>query len=94
VPDTTTRLFVSFTNERYVRKAAAVKFDESAHRPNRQRIGIVAPLQAWINQGPTNLDVVTSIKTRACDALQAVLRSKSRRTGTDLRLMCRGDERC
>jgi hypothetical protein len=94
VPDTTTRLFVSFTNERYVRKAAAVKFDESAHRPNRRRIGIVAPLQAWINQGPTNLDVVTPIKTRAYDALQAVLRSKSRRTGTDLRLMRRGDERC
>jgi hypothetical protein len=54
----------------------------------------VAPLQAWINQGPTNLDVVTPIKTRAYDALQAVLRSKSRRTGTDLRLMRRGDERC
>ena len=94
MPDTTTRLFVSFTNERYVRKAAAVKFDESAHRPNKQRIEIVAALLSWINQSPTNLDVATPIKARACDALQAVLGTKSRRAGTDLRLMVRGAERC
>jgi hypothetical protein len=94
VPDTTTRLFVTFTNARHIGKGAAVKFDESAHRPDKRRIEIVATLQGWINQSPTNLDVVTPIKARACDALQAMLRSKSRRAGTDLRIMRRGAERC
>jgi hypothetical protein len=94
VPDTTTRLLVTFTNERYLRKTAAVKFDESAHPPNRRRVEIVATRQAGINQSPTNLDVVGPIKARACDALQAVLGSKSRRAGTDMRLMRRGAERC
>ena len=94
MPDTTTRLFVTFTKVRHIGKGAAVEFDESAHRPNKRRIGIVAALQAWINQSPTNLDVVAPIKARACDALQAVLKSKSRRAGTDLRLMRRGAERC
>ena len=54
----------------------------------------MATRQSWINQSPTNLDVVTPIKARACDALQAVLGSKSRRAGTNLRLMRRGAERC
>jgi hypothetical protein len=54
----------------------------------------VAARQSWINQSPSNLDVVAPIKTRACDALQAVLGSKSRRAGTDLRLMHKGAERC
>jgi hypothetical protein len=94
VPDTTTPLLVTFTNTRHIGKRAAVEFDESAHRPNNRRIEIVAALQAWINQSPTNLDVVAPIKARACDALQAVLRSKSRPAGTDLRLMRRGVERC
>lgn len=71
-----------------------MKFDESAHRPNKQRIEIVATLQSWINQSPTNLDVVTPIKARACDALQAVLGNKSRRAEIELRLMRRGAERC
>ncbi|MEB3980699.1 hypothetical protein OQ968_05410 [Mycobacterium sp. 663a-19] len=47
---------------------------------------------AWINQGPANRDVVAPIKARACDALQAVRRSKPR--PTELRLMRRGAERC
>jgi hypothetical protein len=94
VPDTTTPLFVTFTNARHIGKGATVKFDESAHRPNKQRIEIVATLQSWINQSPTNLDVVTPIKARACDALQAVLGNKSRRAEIELRLMRRGAERC
>jgi hypothetical protein len=94
VPDTTTRLFVTFTNVRHISKRAAVEFNESAHRPNKRRIEIVGTLQPWINQSPANLEVVAPIKARACDALQAVLASKSRRAGTDLRLMRRGVERC
>jgi hypothetical protein len=54
----------------------------------------VPPLEAWINQSPTNLDVVGPIKARACDALQAVLRSRSRQPAADSRLMRRGVERC
>jgi hypothetical protein len=54
----------------------------------------VGTLQPWMNQSPANLDVVTPIKARACDTIQAVLRNKSRRTVTDLRLMRRGVERC
>lgn len=51
-------------------------------------------MQAWINQSPTNLDVVAPIKSRACDALQAVLRSRSRQSAAESRLMRRGVERC
>jgi hypothetical protein len=94
VPDTTTRLLVTFTNTRHIGKRAAVEFDEAAHRPNNRRIEIVATVQARINQSPTNLDVVAPIKARACGALQAVLGSQSRRAATDLRLMPRGAERC
>jgi hypothetical protein len=94
VSDTTTRLFVTFTKARHSGKRAAVKFDESAHRPNKRRIEIVAAMQPWINQSPTNLDVANPIKARACDALEAVLGSKSRRAGTDVRVMRRGAERC
>ncbi|QZA17864.1 hypothetical protein K3U93_01010 [Mycobacterium malmoense] len=51
-------------------------------------------LQGWISQSPTNLDVVAPIKARACDALQAVLRSKARQGGPSSRIMRRGAERC
>lgn len=71
-----------------------MKFDVSAHRPNKRRIEIVATLQSWINRSPTNLDVVAPIKARACEALQAMLRGKSRPARTDVRLMSRGAERC
>jgi hypothetical protein len=54
----------------------------------------VPPLQAWINQSPTNLDVVAPIKARACGALQAVLKSRSRQLAADSRLMRKGAERC
>lgn len=85
---------MTFTKVRHIGKRAAVEFSESAHRPNKQRIEIVGTLQPWMNQSPADLDVVTPIKERACDALQAVLRNKSRRAGADLRLMRRGVERC
>ena len=53
-------------------------------------------LQDWIPQGPANLDVVTPIKARACDALQAVLKSRRRPApaAAGSRLMRRGAERC
>ncbi|WP_165691532.1 hypothetical protein [Mycobacterium numidiamassiliense] len=51
-------------------------------------------LQTWINQSSTNLDVVTPIKERACDALAAVLRSRPHRSETDSRVMPKGVERC
>lgn len=54
----------------------------------------VPPLQAWISQNPTNLDVVAPLKARACDALQAVLKSTPRRVGADSRIMRKGTERC
>ncbi|MGE2814993.1 hypothetical protein ACQI5H_07590 [Mycobacterium heidelbergense] len=85
---------MTFTGSRHIGKRAAVKFDQSAHRPNKQRIEIVATVQGRINRSPTNLDVVTPIKARACDALHAVLGSRSRRAGDELRLMRRGAERC
>lgn len=51
-------------------------------------------LQAWISQSPFTLAVVAPFKARACDALNAVLRSKSRQAGPNARLMPRGVERC
>jgi hypothetical protein len=54
----------------------------------------VATLPAWINQNPTELDVVAPIKERACDALQAVLGRKPRQVRSEARIMCRGAERC
>lgn len=52
-------------------------------------------LQAWITQNPTNLDVVTPIKARACNALHAVLRNgKPRQANAQARIMPRGAERC
>ncbi|WP_173813910.1 hypothetical protein [Mycobacterium rhizamassiliense] len=51
------------------------------------------PLQTWISQSTTNLDVVTPIKARAYEALQAVLRSKPKPV-PDSRVMRKGDERC
>ena len=85
---------MTFTKVRHIGKGAAVEFNESAQRPNKQRIEIVGTLQPRMNQSPADLDVVTPIKERACDALLAVLRNKSRRAGADLRLMRRGVERC
>jgi hypothetical protein len=94
VPYATKPLFVTFTAVRRARKTAAVQFNESAHQPNKQGNGTVATLHAWINQNPTNLDVMTPIKARACGALQAVLKSKPRRVRSDPRIMRRGVERC
>lgn len=52
------------------------------------------PLQTWISQNSTNLDVVTPIKERACDALAVVLRSRPHRSAADSRVMRKGSERC
>ena len=55
----------------------------------------MATSQAWINQNPTNLEVVAPIMARACDSLQTVLRSKpSRDVDPNSRIMRRGVERC
>jgi hypothetical protein len=54
----------------------------------------MAALQAWINQNPTNLDVLTPIKARAHDALHAMLRTKPRRVRPAPTIMRRGAERC
>ncbi len=53
-------------------------------------------LQDWISQNPYHLDVVAPIRARACDALQAVLKSRRRPApvASELRLMRRGAERC
>ena len=85
---------MAFTAARRARKAAAVEFNESAYRPNRQGIETVPTPQAWISQTPTNLDIVAPIKARAWNALQAVLRSKPRQADSDSRIMRRGAERC
>ena len=90
----TVRLFVAFTAARRARKAAAVEFNESAYWPNGQGIETVPTLQTWISQTPTNLELVAPIKARACDALQALLRSRRRQVAADSRIMCRGVERC
>jgi hypothetical protein len=60
----------------------------------QRKVGIVSTLQTWINQSSTNLGVVSPIKARACDALNAVLRTRPRQSGTDARLMRKGVERC
>src|ERR1700761_7166238 len=62
--------------------------------PNRGKGPTVPTLQTWINQNSTNIDVVTPIKERACDALAVVLRSRPHRSETDSRVMRRGVERC
>ncbi len=54
----------------------------------------MATLPSWMSQSPTNIDVVTPLKARACDALQAVLRAGSRRSRPAVRLMQPGVERC
>ncbi len=54
----------------------------------------MSTLPSRISQSPTNIGVVAPIKARACDALQAVLRSKPRHAGTHVRIMPRGAERC
>jgi len=41
-----------------------------------------------------NFDLVGPIKARACNALQAVLKSRPRQLNSDPRLMRRGVERC
>ncbi len=87
-------LFAGFTPARRTGKAGPVQFNESAHRPDREGNEIVATLPSWISQSPTNFDVVTPIKARACDAWQAVRRSGPRREHTNVTLMRRGVERC
>jgi hypothetical protein len=42
----------------------------------------------------TNFDLVAPMKARACDALQAVLKSRPRRLSSNPQLMRRGAERC
>ncbi|CQD07893.1 hypothetical protein BN000_01598 [Mycobacterium europaeum] len=54
----------------------------------------MATLPSWMSQSPTNIDVVTPLKARACDALQAVLRGGSRRSRPTVTLMQPGVERC
>ncbi|WP_293344785.1 hypothetical protein [Mycobacterium sp.] len=54
----------------------------------------MSPLQSWIRQAPTNLDVMTPIKTRAFDALNVVLNTTRRPADAGPRLMTRGAERC
>lgn len=54
----------------------------------------MSTLQTLINQSATNLDVVSPIRARACVALNAVLRNRSREQQADSRLMRRGAERC
>lgn len=54
----------------------------------------MATLPAWVSQAPANLDVVTPLRARACDALDAVLGSKRRPAATGTRIMSRGVERC
>jgi hypothetical protein len=60
----------------------------------RTRTATVPTLQYWMSQSPANLDLVAPIKARACDALQAVLRSRTRQAGSDSRIMPKGVERC
>ena len=54
---------------------------------------MVTPM-SWLSQGPNNLDVVAPLKARACDALDAVRRSRRRPAAVGLQLMARGTERC
>ena len=95
VLDATKLVFAAFTAARCARKTAKVEFNESATGRTEKGHGTVAPLQAWISQNPTNLDVVAPIKARACDALQAVLSSRpARQKVPSSRIMARGVERC
>ena len=93
VLDATKGLIAAFTNVLHTCKTAEVEFDRSATWPNRGKVGTVPTLQTWISQSSTNLDVVAPIKARACDALQAMLRSRAK-AGVDSRVMRRGIERC
>ncbi|WP_175401405.1 hypothetical protein [Mycobacterium malmoense] len=54
----------------------------------------MATLPSWMSRSPANLDVVTPIKARACDAWQAVRRSGPSRPRPGVTLMRRGAERC
>jgi hypothetical protein len=93
--DATKLLVVTFTTARCARNSAKMEFNESATGRTEKGNGTVAPMQAWISQNPTNLDVVAPIKARACDALQAVLRSRPpRQKVSSSRIMARGVERC
>ena len=94
VPYATKPLFVTLTAARRALKTVAVQLNESAHRPNGQGIETVPTLQAWINQNPTNLDVLAPIKARAYDALHAMLRSKPGQARSAPTIMRRGAERC
>ena len=54
----------------------------------------MAALQAWMNQNPTNLEVLAPIKARAHHALHAMLRSRPRQVRPAPIIMRRGAERC
>jgi hypothetical protein len=94
VPDTTKRLIAAFTKVLHTCKTAEVKFEPIGHLAAQRKVGIVSTLQTWINQSSTNLDVVSPIKARACDALNAVLRTRPRQSAADARVMRKGVERC
>ncbi|WP_264993100.1 hypothetical protein, partial [Mycobacterium montefiorense] len=63
-------------------------------RPIGGEVDTVTTLQTLMNQGTSNLDLVGPIKARACDALNAVRRTRSRGQAAELRVMRRGAERC
>ena len=94
VPYATSGLIAAFTSVLHTCKTAEVQFDQSATWPKEGKVAIVPPLQTWISQNSTNLDVVTPIKERACDALAVVLRSRPHRSAADSRVMRKGSERC
>jgi hypothetical protein len=96
VPDTTKWLIAALTKVLHTCKTAEVKFEPIGHLAEQRKVGIVSTLQTWINQSSTktNLDVVSPIKARACDALNAVLRNRPRQSATDSRVMRKGIERC
>lgn len=94
VRDATSRIFTAFTRLLHSCKTAAVKFDMSADEAGGGGVETVPTLQTLINQSATNLDVVTPIKARACDALNLVRRNKSREQDDDSRVMRKGAERC
>ncbi|BBX64410.1 hypothetical protein MSAS_35840 [Mycobacterium saskatchewanense] len=51
-------------------------------------------LQALIGRSASHLDVVSPIKARGRDALNAVLKNRQHHAGPRIRLMPRGAERC
>jgi hypothetical protein len=54
----------------------------------------VPQMQDSISEVPNDFDVVPPIKARACDALNALLKSRQRPRAGAPRVMRKGDERC